>query len=257
MRYEEFTPPATIACFVEAFWQFTLDADDPAEIVHTILPDGAVSMAASYWNGDLIDVTIMGPGETAQQAMLVQGMHVVGARLCPGAAQPILGLAPETIMGTMQSLPAEHWAVAAFANGLQGLATAMEQRRAQLPLPDELIRAAAQAIELGEPIAAVAANLGLSPRQLQRRFRAAVGLSPKVWQRIRRQRLAWINHVTGEAATLTEAAHSAGFADSAHFSRETQRSFQWSTRAVAAYLASIDHGVLYRPSDNSAARPKR
>ncbi|MGQ3229416.1 MAG: helix-turn-helix domain-containing protein [Blastomonas fulva] len=249
VRYEEFPPDPPLAPFVEAFWQFSLDPSDPDRIVHTIVPDGSVSLAASFWSGRLVGVELVGAAEIAQTVQLVQGMTVVGARLRPGASLTLIGIAPLQIAGTMQSLPQSHWAFAAFERGLEGLTAALEARIGDLSPPDAVIAAAAQAMDAGRPVAAVAAALGLSPRQLQRRFLAATGLAPKAWQRVRRQRFAWINHVTGDATNLTQAAYSAGFADSAHFSRETRRSFHLSAGEVAAYLATIDHGPLQTPSD--------
>lgn len=249
MRYEEFPPAPPLAPFVEALWQFSLDPSDPERIVHTIVPDGSVSLAASFWSGRLVGVEVVGAAQTAQTVQLVQGMTVVGARLRPGASQTLVGIAPLQIAGAMQSLPQSHWAYSAFEEGLEGLTAALEARIGDLPPPDAVIAAAAQAMDAGRPVAAVAAALGLSPRQLQRRFLAATGLAPKAWQRVRRQRFAWISHVTGDATNLTEAAYSAGFADSAHFSRETRRSFHLSAGEVAAYLATITHGPLQNPSD--------
>lgn len=249
VRYEEYLPAPVLAPFVEVFWQLALDPEDPADLVHTIVPDGAVSLAGSLWNGQLLGAALMGPGETAQQVPLHQGMTVIGARLCPGAAERLLGIRPAALKGAVTMLPPKHWAQDAFSGGLGGLGAALAERARHGPPPDRLITRAAAALDRGEAVAAVAAGLGLSPRQLQRRFAAASGLTPKSWQRLRRQRLAWINLVSGDAASLTETAHSAGFADSAHFSREVRRCFRWAPGDVAAYLGSIAHGALHRPAE--------
>ena len=247
MRYEEILPPAALAPFVEVFWRFALDPHDPTELVHVIVPDGAVSLAGIFWQGELVGVELVGPSATAQHATLVAGMTVIGARLCAGAAQPLLDIAPAGHVGQMVLLPADPWAALGVRDGLSGLSDALMQRAALVPPPDALIAEAAAAIEAGATVAAVAGRLGLSTRQLQRRFQRATGLAPKLWQRVRRQRLAWINLVDGHSTSLTDAAHSAGFADSAHFSREARRSFQWSAGEVAAYLGTIAHGPLRRP----------
>jgi AraC-like DNA-binding protein len=63
----------------------------------------------------------------------------------------------------------------------------------------------------------VAAHVALSLSQLERLFAAHVGLPVRRLVRWRRLRLALALAVGGQS--LTEAAHSAGFADSAHFSR--------------------------------------
>lgn len=75
-------------------------------------------------------------------------------------------------------------------------------------------------------IADLCREVGLGPRQLNRRFRDLVGLSPKTFAQILQ-----INWVVGllyanDTARLTEIAHDAGFYDQAHFNRAMQRFFK-------------------------------
>jgi AraC-like DNA-binding protein len=63
----------------------------------------------------------------------------------------------------------------------------------------------------------LAAQSGLSVRQLRHRFTEEIGLNPRAYLRWRRLRRAMAAIERG--ATLTEAAVEAGFADGAHFSR--------------------------------------
>jgi transcriptional regulator GlxA family with amidase domain len=68
-------------------------------------------------------------------------------------------------------------------------------------------------------IAAVAAALGVSERQLRRRCEEAVGYGPKMLDRVLRlQRFRSLARLT--AAPLVELAATAGYADQAHLSRE-------------------------------------
>lgn len=94
-------------------------------------------------------------------------------------------------------------------------------------LPDEriirVIEQAAQEPELSLDEAAEAAGVYLSPSRLRHLFVEHTGLAFKtymVWQRLFRALEAY-----AEGATLTEAAHRAAFADSAHFSRVFRRYF--------------------------------
>lgn len=69
------------------------------------------------------------------------------------------------------------------------------------------------------PIAAIAAQLGLSVRQLERRFDAALGERPSQLYRTLRLRYArWLLETT--TRSITEIAIDAGFSDCAHFSRQ-------------------------------------
>jgi AraC-like DNA-binding protein len=86
---------------------------------------------------------------------------------------------------------------------------------------DAAIDAAVAALdEEGARVAAVAAAVGLSERQLERRFLARVGQTPKQWQSLRR-----FERAVAAAATtsLTTAALDAGYFDQAHFNREFRR----------------------------------
>jgi len=71
----------------------------------------------------------------------------------------------------------------------------------------------------------LAEDLGLSERQLRRRFQAAVGYGPKTLQRILRLRRFRVRAGAGADAghaplSLAEAAFDAGYADQAHLARE-------------------------------------
>lgn len=67
-------------------------------------------------------------------------------------------------------------------------------------------------------IADVAANVNLSARQLERRFRADVGMTPSEYRtRLRLARAAWL--LTQTDLSITEIGVDCGFSDSSHFSR--------------------------------------
>lgn len=90
----------------------------------------------------------------------------------------------------------------------------------------------------------VAAEVGIGERQLQRRFRAAVGLTPKEFSRMRRIRQACLLALQRDDAALAGVSADAGFADQAHLTREFGDVFGWSPRLMLAYLERIDHGNL-------------
>ena len=99
------------------------------------------------------------------------------------------------------------------------------QARPSLPLPDARLQRALEQVDalLSGKVSALAlaeaAHLSLS--QLERLFSAQLGLPVRRLVRWRRLRLAIRLILLG--STLTDAAHGAGFADAAHFSR-TMRS---------------------------------
>jgi len=99
-----------------------------------------------------------------------------------------------------------------------------------LPQPhlDPRVQAALEALRepdftFSSSIAGLAAHVQLSPSRLRHLFQAQVGVSfsrYRVWQRL----MAAVR-ASASGATLTEAAHAAGFADSAHLSRTYRATF--------------------------------
>ena len=67
---------------------------------------------------------------------------------------------------------------------------------------------------------ALAGELGLSTRQLERRFRTHVGLGPKLFARLTRFQHAW--RTAGCASSLAALAARAGYFDQAHLVRDFQ-----------------------------------
>lgn len=75
-----------------------------------------------------------------------------------------------------------------------------------------------EGLEGGVSVSGVAASLGLSTRQLERRFRDDLGLSPReVKQRLRLVRAAWLLEHTD--LSVTQVATECSYGDGSHFSR--------------------------------------
>jgi AraC-like DNA-binding protein len=70
-------------------------------------------------------------------------------------------------------------------------------------------------------VAKVARSLAISERQLERRFLATVGVTPKRWQQLNRFHAAMMRPSNVE--TLIDTAMSAGYYDQAHFNRDVRR----------------------------------
>ncbi|NAW34361.1 GlxA family transcriptional regulator [Halomonas alimentaria] len=95
-------------------------------------------------------------------------------------------------------------------------------------IEDRLVRRAIAVIEqhMGEAISmeALAERIGTSRRNLERRFRESLGVSPLKFSRDLRLRYGlWLLHYTGKS--ITEIGERCGFADTAHFSRQFRSAF--------------------------------
>lgn len=183
-----------------------------------IVPDACVDL---IWAGGRL--TVAGPDTRPRVVTLESASRLVGARLRPGTAGAILGL-PASELCDVSPDAAEvlgRDVAAALLEELAGgsdphalLLRAVQLRGAEF---DPLVRAAV--VALGRPrarVGPVAAELGVSARQLHRRVSDAVGYGPKMLQRVLRFR-----HLQAlPLAPLVELALDAGYADQAHMTAE-------------------------------------
>jgi AraC-like DNA-binding protein len=187
-----------------------------------VVPDACVDL---IWLGERL--SIAGPDITARVVTLAPGSRLVGVRLRPGTAGPVLGL-PASELRDASPDAADVLGRDVAAALLDELAAGSDPhavlRRAMrlrgVAEPDPLVRAAV--IALGRPrarVGEVAGELGVSGRQLQRRVCDAVGYGPKTLARVLRfRRLQAL-----APAPLAELALDAGYADQAHMTAEVTR----------------------------------
>jgi AraC-like DNA-binding protein len=187
-----------------------------------VVPDGCVDL---IWAGGRL--SIAGPDTRPRVVTLAPGSRLVGARLRPGVAGAVLGL-PASELRDVSPDAADVLGRDVAAALLETLAAGSDPHMLLLRAvelrggrgPDPLVRAAV--VALGRPrvrVDRVAAELGVSSRQLQRRVGDAVGYGPKMLQRVLRfRRLQAL-----PSAPLVELALDAGYADQAHMTAEVSR----------------------------------
>ena len=200
----------------------TWEQATPTRQEQRIVPDACVDL---IWAGDRL--SIAGPDTQPRVVTLAPGARLVGLRLRPGVAGAALGL-PASELCDVAADAADVLGRDVTAVLLEALAAGMDPhelllRAVQLRgivAPDPLMRAAI--VALARPhvrVAAVATELGVSTRQLQRRVTNAVGYGPKVLARVLRfRRLQAL-----APAPLAELALDAGYADQAHMTAEVSR----------------------------------
>ena len=158
---------------------------------------------------------------------LAAGTRVAGARLHPGAAPSLLGVNAARLRDARVAI-GDVWGDDGLRlgealdehddrNGV--LLSALAARAPRSQLPDALVRAAAMRLERTQAdVAALAFDLGVSERQLRRRFECAVGYGPKRLGRVLRLTRALDGARAG--TPLGRAAVEAGYADHAHFAND-------------------------------------
>ena len=198
----------------------TWEQRTPAAWEQRVVPDACVDL---IWSGERL--TIAGPDTRARLVALAPRTRIVGVRLRPGAAGTVLGLragelrdaAPDA-RDVLSRDEVERVLDALHAgNDPHAILLAAIECRGTAADPDLLVRAAVAALDRPHArVEALAAELGLSARQLQRRVTDAVGYGPKTLARVLRfRRLQAL-----PAGPLVELALEAGYADQAHMTSE-------------------------------------
>jgi AraC-like DNA-binding protein len=227
--YTEWQAPAGLRHAIACLWaQVTSDAGDREGLV---LPDACTDLVWEQGRGAFVAGPDTGPVRTVMTA----GTVIIGVRFRPSAGGPALGLPLSEMRdqrvdladlrrGDARRLPGTLEPDAAAARALDVAAALVACGG-----PDPAVTWAAAL--LADPQARtedVAAQVGLSLRQLRRRCHAAVGYGPKTLQRVLRFRrfVSRIDagprdprHPDG-ARDLAAIAVQAGYADQAHLTRE-------------------------------------
>lgn len=227
--YCEWQPPAALRSAVACLWaQVTPDGDDRHGLV---LPDACTDLVWEPGRGAFVAGPDTGPVSTRMAA----GTVMVGVRFRPSAGGPALGVPLSELRDQRVDLSDLRAGGARRLPGTLDPDTALTRTldvAAALVTgapPDPAVTWAADLLR--DPRARaedVAAEVGLSPRQLRRRCHDVVGYGPKTLQRILRFRrfvsridaLPDHSHRARQAGDLAVIAAEAGYADQAHLTRE-------------------------------------
>lgn len=254
IRYAESAPPDGLDDIVRDLWGFEASPDvEPG--VFTLPPDACLSLAVVAM-GSRLGVRVVGPHLRPLDVPVGPGSRVAGVRFRPEAAGPALGLDMPAWRDRNEAADADLPDLAEALSqqrtvdaGRSALLDAIARRARRSPPPDALARRAVEAIEAargGVQVTALAADLGVSLRTLQRRFRTATGLPPKPYARTRRFLLAAANVMREAPEAWGRVAAEHGFADQAHFARECVALTGLSPTAFADQMATVLH-VDVRP----------
>lgn len=227
MRYVEVAAAPELRSLVACYWQ----VEGPAPS-HRVLPDGCIDVLLL---DDSPRAKVVG---TMTRAIVSSsgGRGAVGIRFCPGEAARLFPEAPHELTDGEATL-ADVWGSASdrledtlastlscmrdLKVGAHRLDSILLRRLAQSAAPVDLrVRAATKALARGVSVREVAQAVGLSERQLARRFEARVGIAPKMFGRVMRLQQAVAALSAGDI--LSSAAARAGYADQAHLTRDVR-----------------------------------
>ncbi|MEA2143043.1 MAG: hypothetical protein QOI64_1473, partial [Solirubrobacteraceae bacterium] len=100
MTYREHRAPPALAPWLACTWERRDGGGDPVRV----LPDGCIDIVWTQGAG----THVVGPNTTAFLVALDAGVHVVGARMRPGAAPALLGVDAAPLRDGRRSL-ADVW----------------------------------------------------------------------------------------------------------------------------------------------------
>lgn len=242
-RYQERSSPAHLAdCFLCLWEQVIFGSGD---YVHRVLPDACVDIV--FINE--APPVVVGPWTDPFLVRFPSGTRIVGARLQPGRAAGILGIPAAELLN--RSVPLRDlWSTRGARFRLEfdeqtvsshpALEAALARAITSATPPDAAIMTSIRwlARHPGATVEQLSRSIGISHRQLQRRFSVALGYGPKMFQSVLRfQRLLSCARRQIGRVRLADLAAVAGYADQAHMTREVQR---FAGCAPTAALSSAD-----------------
>lgn len=227
--FREFAPSPMVAAAVACTWE---GRSGWARRLR-VLPDGCADLV---WDGGRLMLVGACPGPLRYP--LVGDAHNVGLRLALGAAAAILGLPMSELTTTGPIALGALWGTQAIrietelADAVDGAALRVllervvaDRLKRDTQLDGVVLEAARLLGARSVGVAAVAARVGLSPRELRRRFHEHVGYGPKTLARVLRfQRVVRrIQDLGTGRISLAAIAADAGYADQAHLARECRQ----------------------------------
>jgi AraC-like DNA-binding protein len=227
--YREFAPSRALHPVIACRWLREVPEGDVDATL--ILPDGSVDLV---WRDG--QVTVAGLDRTARQSPVRAGERIVGIRLRPGMAGAVFGrpaselldvqVPLEDVFGPRASELAERLHGARQGDGEYLLLEAAVASGLAETSPDPLVLAATRRLGFpGSRVEELAKGLGISGRQLRRRFHQAVGYGPKTLDQVLRFRrlVAQAQAISDGDQHLARLAAELGYADQAHMTRDTVR----------------------------------
>jgi AraC-like DNA-binding protein len=182
-----------------------------------ILPDGCLDI---IWEDGAVHVA--GPDTVTEVATSPSGAQFFALRFAAGTGPEVLGVPADEL--TDRQVPLEALWPAADVRPIAEAADPMAALEAvalrRWHDPDTAMVALAAGAGAGRPVGAIADSLGLSPRHLQRRCRAAFGYGPKTLARILRLQRALAQARRG--VPFAEVSARSGYADQAHLARDVK-----------------------------------
>jgi AraC-like DNA-binding protein len=250
MYYRTFPPPPALEPFVDCIWVLAGAAREGGSESEIVLPDGKTELIVHFGDDFLkaeIDTATGQEAFVRQARVLMSGqltrrillkpvgeIGVVSARFHPAGAARFFDLPYEDIVDQVVDFAVYEKDLAATLHRDMTAAADHEHRVETMRdlLASLLIRESEEDVFVRQACRYITQSqgeysvqdlvklIGFSERQLERKFKKQVGITPKVLARIMRfQKFLALTQTTKEL-TLTDAALACGYYDQSHFIRD-------------------------------------
>lgn len=265
MRYSEIHPKPPLNNFVECFWTLEGDGPSPDGTPERILPDGCVELILNF-GARFSQHNEAGRGAPAvlQPRNLLVGqmtgpilisptgnVELLGIRFHPGGSSPFLALQMNEVTdqvtdlgGVSSELERELLRVSeqlpTLAEKTQAVESALLARLSRVRADSWSMRMAARIVASAGLISVdqLAADAGISSRQLERRFMREVGIGPKLLGRILRFQQVF-RAVERSDAAWASIALDCGYYDQAHLIRDFNQFAQQTPSVLFAEQSAL------------------
>jgi AraC-like DNA-binding protein len=258
MKYREIRPTGPTQEFIECYWLLEHDGAE-ADSIQRVVPDGSAELIVNF--GQPFDSFGNGRWRTQPKCFLAGQItgplllrpngpaRMLGVRFLPQGAGRMLGSPMSETTGCIVPVKDLSPALAraldrvresdSVAEQVASIGTAIEEcariNGKEDPLINEAVRQIAH-VRGARDLGGLAMDLGISLRQLERRFLSAVGLSPKLFCRMRRFQSVF-QAIEHDSSKWADAAVSCGYYDQAHLIRDFN---EFAGDAPAALLGGVD-----------------
>lgn len=245
MEYKVYTPRPELAKQVKTYWSLDSAGNDAPHERERIFPDGCIELIFNH--GDVFRKYDSNTDFHIQPRSFVHGQFkkyfelqatgrigIFSARFHPAGLQPFITFDVDSFTGRTLSV-AEIWgdegrrlekemaACNSYEQQIALLEAFLLNKRNALKIDNAPVEYCVDAIleNVGNvSIEQLAGELSISKRQLERRFTAAVGISPKLLARIIRFQNILQLIENKELKNFTTVAYEGGFYDQAHFIKD-------------------------------------
>ncbi|HEX7155154.1 MAG TPA: AraC family transcriptional regulator [Thermoanaerobaculia bacterium] len=241
MQYHAYTPSPPLSHFIERFWACS---DVPAHARERILPSGTIELVVNLQDDEIrIGDSLAGERVARYSGAVVSGAYerffvidpqqhasILGVHFRPGGAAPFLTIPPGEITGRHVTLD-ECWgrggrelrerlcAAPTVRERFAILEQVLLQRLLLRPLHPS-VATALHAFREATTVKEVVREVGLSHRRFAQLFTSAVGLTPKLFQRVTRFQHARGLARASAAPDWPAIALACGYFDQAHLHRD-------------------------------------